>query len=166
MFFAKFIDSMTLKIQHVTSVLSISLALLTTWVVLARYVFSGGSIALQESALYIHATIFLLGCSVALKNSAHVRVDIFYRRMNQCAQNWLDLIGHITLLLPLCCFIFYISWDYVVSSWQIKESSADAGGLPFVYLLKSLMPLAAGCLALQATAEAAKALSNLLEAGK
>lgn len=129
------------------------LALLVGAIVVLRYGFNYGSIALQESAGYIHGTVFMLACAYTLKHNAHVRVDIFYRRFSPRQQAWVDSIGCIVLLLPLCAFIAFSSHDFVWQSWQIREQSAEPGGLPALYLLKALIPAMAVLLGLQGIAE-------------
>ncbi len=133
--------------------LCLLMALATGLVVVLRYGFDLGSQALQESVSYLHAAVFMLGAAYTLQRDAHVRVDIFYRRWSPRTQAWVDCIGHIVLLAPMCVFIFWVSWTYVSNSWAIRESSADPGGLPAVFLLKSLIPLLSVTLLLQALAD-------------
>ncbi len=139
--------------------LTVLMALTSFGVVLLRYVLGMGSIAMQESVIYMHSTVFLLGAAYTLRHGAHVRVDVFYRKYSPRTKAWVDSIGSIVFLMPLCAFLFFISWDYVAQSWQTKEVSPDPGGLPFVYLLKTLLPIASVCLFVQAVAEC---LRNLI----
>lgn len=127
------------------------------FIVMMRYVFDWGSIAFQESVTYMHALVLMLGAAYTLKHGGHVRVDIFYRQAPERTQGWVDSFGIIFLLLPTCAFILWVSWDYVAASWSLREASREAGGLPIVYLLKSLMLLAALLLLLQSVAELSKA---------
>jgi TRAP-type mannitol/chloroaromatic compound transport system permease small subunit len=110
----------------------------------------------------MHATLFLLGAAYTLKCEGHVRVDIIYKRFSDRGRAWIDLIGTLTLLMPMCLFIFFISWDYVVSSWALFEGSREAGGLDGVFLLKSLILVMAGLLLLQGIAMVVKNLGKLL----
>jgi len=126
------------------------MVLLTFLVVVMRYVFDTGWIALQESVSYLHSIVFLLGAAYTLQHDAHVRVDIFYSRLGERAKAWVDLLGHLFILIPVMLFIVWISWPYISDAWAVKESSRDAGGLPGVYLLKSLILLMAGLLIIQA----------------
>ena len=133
--------------------LSLGLGLLTGLIVLLRYGFGIGSFAAQEAVMYMHGSLFLLGASYALKVGAHVRVDIFYRNFSKRTRSWIDSLGGIIFLLPLCAFILISSADYVSASWTVRESSAEPGGIPAVFLLKSLIPLMAINLAMQGVAE-------------
>ncbi len=124
--------------------------ILTVVTVVLRYGFGIGSIALQEMANYCHASAFLLAAAYTLRADEHVRVDIFYNKMNAKQKAWVDALGCIGLLIPFSLFLILASWPFFVSAWEIKESSAEAGGLAFVYLLKGLIPLSMLFLLLEA----------------
>ena len=141
--------------------LALALVLVTFAVVVLRYLFQLGSIAMQESILYLHASLFLLGAAYTLKRDGHVRVDIFYRGFTPRGKALVDLLGSLLLLLPVCSFLLWVSWDYVASAWALREGSPEAGGLPFVYLLKTLIPLAAALLILQGVSQALASLGTL-----
>lgn len=108
---------------------------------------------MQESVMYLHAMVFLLGSAHALKSNEHVRVDIFYRGFSAQRKAWVDIFGSVFLLLPVNIFILVISWQYVASSWSMFEGSQEAGGLPLVFILKSLILLFALTMTLQGIAE-------------
>ena len=129
--------------------LTLLMVITTFTVVVLRYGFDLGSIAMQESIIYLHALNFMLGAAFTLKHDAHVRVDIFYQKMGPRGQAWVDLLGTLVLLLPVCGFIFWSSWDYVAAAWAVQETSGEAGGLPFVYLLKSILLLMPSLLMVQ-----------------
>lgn len=148
-----FIDAFTDQCGRLLAWLTLGMALVTTLIVILRYGFNIGSIMAQESVIYMHGALFLLGAGYALKTGAHVRVDIFYRSFSARGKAWINCLGGIVFLLPLCAFILASSWDYVVESWGMRETSPEPGGIPAVYLLKSLIPLAAINLALQGIAE-------------
>lgn len=153
------IDKCTLWLGRTISWLVIAMMLATCTVVLLRYGFGIGSIALQESVIYMHAAVFLLCAGYTLKNNAQVRVDICYQRFAQTQRAWVDALGSVVFLIPFCVFLLFVSWHFVSSSWRILEVSSEPGGIPAVFLLKSLIPVAAITLALQGLAEA---LRNLL----
>ncbi|NRB37310.1 MAG: TRAP transporter small permease subunit [Pseudomonadales bacterium] len=120
-------------------------------VVVLRYGFSIGFIALQEAVNYLHATAFLLGCAYTLQQNEHVRVDIFYQRFNTRQKAWVDALGVLIFLLPFTFFLLFCGWTFFQNAWQIKESSPEPGGLAFLYLYKGLIPLAMLLIILQAT---------------
>ena len=133
--------------------LSLLMMLTLSTVVVLRYGFNIGIIALQELVSYLHAIVFMLGTAYTLQQDGHVRVDIFYRNFSPRAKAWVNSLGGIVFLLPLCGYFLVSSWDFVAQSWAIKESSPEPGGLPAVFLLKSLIPAMALLLSLQAVAE-------------
>ena len=108
-----------------------------------RYAFNEGAIMLQESVIYMHALVFMLGIPYALKENQHVRVDLIYARLGERQRTLIDIVGHLTCLLPVCVFILYFSFGYVINSWQVLEGSPEVGGIPGVFLLKTLIPIMA-----------------------
>lgn len=123
--------------------LGLAMVVVTTLVVVLRYVFGIGSVALQETVAYMHAALFMVGASYALLHDAHVRVDVLYRGWSPRARAWVDLFGTLFLLLPFCIFALVVSARYVGASWRLLEGSPEAGGLPGVFLLKTLIPVMA-----------------------
>ncbi len=142
--------------------LSLLLVLITFIVVVLRYVFDTGSIALQETSSYLHATIFLVGMAYTMQQNAHVRVDIFYSQCSKQAKAWIDLFGALFLLLPFMLFVSWISWVYILDSWTVLEGSREAGGLPGVFLLKSLILVMTALLSLQAFTQIARNIITIL----
>lgn len=141
--------------------LTIAMMLITCLVVLLRYLFNTGSIALQESVTYLHGIVFLLGIAYTLKQKAHVRVDIIYQKLTLRAKACIDLLGNLFFLFPVAVFITWVSIDYVLFSWNLLETSAEPGGLPGVFLLKTLIPLMAVSLLLQGVSELLRNLQIL-----
>jgi len=91
----------------------------------------------------MHAAVFMLAAAYTLASEKHVRVDVFYRRFSPRSRAFVDTAGTLFLLIPVAVFFIIASWDYVMASWQLHETSVEAGGLiyPFPSLLKSLIPL-------------------------
>ena len=122
----------------------------TCVVVVLRYGFDTSAIMLQESVIYMHGMVFMLGLAYTAQHDGHVRVDVLYGRMSARARAVVNLAGHLVLTAPLCATIFFTSLDYVASSWAVLESSQEVGGIPAVFALKTLIPLAASMLLAQA----------------
>jgi TRAP-type mannitol/chloroaromatic compound transport system permease small subunit len=125
------------------------MVLVTFIIVVMRYVFGAGLIWLQESLSWMHAVVFMLGAAYTLQQEEHVRVDIFYRKMSDRQRAWVNLLGVLVFIFPMCGFFIYASIDYVGAAWSIREVSRNSGGLPypFVPLLKSvlvIMPVMVG----------------------
>lgn len=148
-----FVDKFNRIIGRGVSVGVLLMTLVTFAVVVLRYGFSTGWIALQESVMYLHALVFMLGAAYTLADDGHVRVDIFYRKFSPLGKAVVNILGTLLLLFPTCIFIMLMSWDYVAISWQLLESSKEAGGLPLVFLLKGLIPLFCVTMMLQGASE-------------
>ncbi len=148
------LDRLTEIIGKAVALLLILMMLVTCALVLMRYLFQSGNIIfMQESVAYMHAAVFMLGAGWTLKQNGHVRVDIFYRRMSPIARAWVDALGILLFLLPFAVFLLVTSLEFVGRSWSIREASGDAGGIPYVYLLKTLIPSMCALLILQGIAE-------------
>lgn len=133
--------------------LTVLLVLVMGLIVALRYGFSFGSIALQESVIYINTLMVVIGAAYTLKQDGHVRVDVFYGRLPSRRRALVNIIGTLLFLLPAMGYILWVSWDYVALSWQIRERSAENSGLPYVYLLKSGIVVLCVLLLLQGVAE-------------
>ena len=157
------LDQFTEYTGRCISWLSLLLVIAVFLVVLLRYGFSIGSIALQDATVYLHALLFLGASAYTLKHNGHVRVDVFYRQMTTGQQALVDCLGSLLLLIPVCLFIAYSCWNYIAQSWAIHETSQDPGGLPFVYLLKSFLLILVITLLLQGLAEFLRALLILTD---
>ncbi|HJO11112.1 MAG: TRAP transporter small permease subunit [Gammaproteobacteria bacterium] len=155
------IDKAMDAMGRAVSWLTVLLVVVTGLVVLLRYVFQTGSIALQEAIVYINALIFAIGAAYTLKEQGHVRVDIFYNRLGGKGRAIVDLSGVCVFLLPCTLFILWQSWDYVSISWQIRERSIELSGLPFVYLLKTAILVLGILLIVQGISELLKSLALL-----
>ncbi len=117
--------------------------------VVQRYVFGVGWIWVEESIVYIHATVFMAGAAYTLLHDGHVRVDIFYAEATARQRAWVDLLGTVVFLWPVAGLIIAKAWPYVAASWSILEGSAETSGIPAVFFLKSLLLVFAGLMALQ-----------------
>lgn len=138
--------------------LTLLMVVVTFVVVVMRYVFEQGNIALQESVIYMHSFVFLLGAAYTLKHDGHVRVDIFYRPRSEKGKAWINLFGTLFLLLPVCIFLFWISWEYVATSWELQEGSQEAGGIAYRYILKTALLAMPAMMVLQGIAELLRSL--------
>ena len=156
------IDALSEAIGRAAAWLSLLLVVVMITIVVLRYGLQMGSVALQESVMYINGALFVFGAGYTLKAQRHVRVDIFYSRLSVRGKAMVDCAGALLFLLPAVGFIFFISWDYVALAWRIREGSPETSGLPLVYLLKSLILVLAALLALQGIAELIKSLRTLI----
>ena len=161
----KTIDRFTDITGQAIAWLTMAMMLVVCTVVVMRYFFESGSLALQEFATYLHAAVFMLGAAFTLKRNGHVRVDIFYRRGSPRKQAMVDLVGGLVFLLPLCTLFLVMCWGYVIDSWAIRETSSEPGGLPTVYLLKTLLLIMPVLLLIQGVSQTLKNLLVILGRG-
>ena len=156
-FFVLHQNSLQNRLGQVIAWGNLSLVLITALVVTLRYGFDTGSIALQESVMYNHAFLFMLGIAYTYQLDKHVRVDVFYAAYSERRKAWVNLLGTLLFTLPAMAFIVWAGWEYVAVSWQIHESSAEAGGIAYLYLLKSLIIIMAVLVTSQALSVASQA---------
>ena len=135
------LDRFSSQLGKATAWLTLFMVLVTFVVVVLRYVFDVGLIWLQESVVWMHGFVFMVGAAYTLQQEEHVRVDIFYREMSPKRRAWVDLLGVAVFLLPLCVLLGWKAFDYVAVSWQLQEASRESGGLPYplIPLLKSIL---------------------------
>ncbi|MEK9684498.1 MAG: TRAP transporter small permease subunit [Rhodospirillaceae bacterium] len=145
-----FIDGLNETIGRMVSWLTLAMVLITFSVVVLRYVFSVGWVWMQESYVWLHGVVFMVGAGYTLLHNGHVRVDIFYRSGSERYRAVIDLIGSIFLLSPMIVIVLLGSWDYVIKSWVGLEESREAGGLPGLFLLKTVLWVFCVLVALQA----------------
>ncbi len=144
---AHLLDRISIITGQLISWLTLIMVITTFVIVIMRYVFDAGFIWLQESVIWMHALVFMMGAAYTLQQEGHVRVDIFYRELSVTGRAWIDIAGSMLFLLPLCGFLAYQAYDFVAVSWSLHEASRESGGLPYplIPLLKSillLMPIA------------------------
>ena len=137
---ARTIDGLNTSIAAIVRWLALFMVLVQFTIVVGRYAFGLNSIALQESVLYMHATLFMLGAGYTLLVDKHVRVDVFYAKASAVWQRRIDIFGHLFLLLPSMTALLYWSWPSVRNSWKIFEGPLSVGGIQAVFLLKTLIP--------------------------
>jgi len=161
------IDALNQTIGHAAAWLCLAMVVVTFVIVLLRYAFDVGFIWLQETLIWMHAAVFMLGAAYTFLKDEHVRVDIFYRQMSARKKAWVNAAGVVLFILPLCGFLLLEAWDYVVNAWRIREVSRDTGGLPYpaIPLLKSLLIAMPLLVALQGIAVFLSAVKTLRMTG-
>lgn len=155
---ARRIDDLIALFGRLCAWMTLFLVFATAIVVVLRYGFSIGAVALQEAVMYAHALVFMGASAWAMQRGAHVRVDILHQKFSPRRKALVDLLGHLFLLLPVCLFLAWNSWDYVTSSWATREVSNEASGLKFVYLQKSIILVLVVGLVVQALSELIKCI--------
>ncbi|MGB7206214.1 MAG: TRAP transporter small permease subunit [Anderseniella sp.] len=136
----KRLDSINRNVGKVVRWAALLMVLIQFAIVLSRYVFGFSSVAVNESVLYLHSALFMLGAGYTLLMDDHVRVDIFYAKSSPLRRSAIDIFGHMVLLIPSMLVLAYWSWPSVANSWKILEGPISVGGIPASFLLKSLIP--------------------------
>jgi len=155
--FVRFTDALNDRIGRAVSWLTLAMVLIVFFVVIARYGFAWGRVWIQESYVWLHGVVFMLGAGYTLLHEGHVRVDVFYRGASVRYKAWVDLLGALFLALPMLITVFVVALPYVETSWVRLEASREAGGLPGLFLLKTVIPTFCVLVGLQALALAARA---------
>lgn len=135
--FDKFADI----IGYITAFVMVLMILNVTYDVIMKYFFNTGSIAMQEMEWHLFSVIILLGISYTLKEDGHVRVDLIYDRLTQKKKAKINMVGVVLFIIPVALLIAVESIPFVIESFTSHEQSGDPGGLPFRWIVKSLIPL-------------------------
>ena len=148
---------------YICSILVVLMTLNVFLVVILRYLFGISFIWMQETYVWMHAYIFMLGAGFTYLNDDHVRIDIIYRSSSKLYKALVDSIGIIFLLLPFLYIIWNYSYPFVYKSWQMNEISREAGGLSMLYLLKLAILLFVILLTIQAIAKIINNFINIIQ---
>lgn len=140
----------------------VTLTVIVFYDVCMRFLFRAGSTALQELEWHIFALIFLLGAASTYRINGHVRVEVLYQKFSPRMQLWVNTLGDLFILLPLCFVIINSSLPFVEAAWSYGESSPDPGGLPYRWLIKAAIPAGFVLLALQAIINIAGNIGKLM----
>ncbi len=152
------IDRLNDRIGEAVSWLTLAMVLVTFLVVVARYGFSWGRIWIQETYVWMHGAVFMLAAGYTLLHDGHVRVDVIYRPASDRFKAWVNLIGALLLLLPMVLVVLVYTVPYVEASWLRLEMSREAGGLPGLFLYKTIIPVFCILVGLQGLALAGRSV--------
>jgi len=154
--FVRRVDAINDWIGRATAWLTLGCVLTCFAVVVLRYAFGIGFPWLQELYVWQHAAVFMAGAGYTMLHRGHVNVDVLYGRMSPRSKAWVDILGTLVFLFPWLAVVAVTAAPFVISSWGIREASSTAGGMPAVYLLKSLLWLFCLVLFLQGLALVAR----------
>jgi len=146
----KFIDNTIKYLSYFSAIIVAVLVLMIVYDSTARYLFSNGSTVLQELEWHLFDVIVLFGIAYALRENAHVRVDIFYASYKEKTKALINILSSLFFILPFSLLIIYIGIDFVAMSFIQNEASSNPGGLEYRYIVKSLLPISFAFLSLQA----------------
>lgn len=163
---SRFIDAFNTAIGRAVCWLALVMLLVQFGIVVMRYVFGAGSLAMYEIVVYLHGVLFMMAAAYTLAEDGHVRIDIFYRAARSRYQAVVNIVGVLALLWPTCVLTLYIAWPYVVRSWSVLEGSRETSGLPGVFLFKTVILVFAAMLMLQGLSIVLRALKTLRQGGE
>ena len=144
----RWISCLSEWLGRLVSLFLLFLIALVMFNVTARYGFNYVVIGLQELEWHLFSAIFLLGASYAIKTGSHVRVDVFYENFSERTQGYIDIFGTVFFLIPFCGLVAWYSVDFVKESYDLGEVSINPGGLSHRWLIKAVIPLSFGLMAI------------------
>jgi TRAP-type mannitol/chloroaromatic compound transport system permease small subunit len=161
-----------LKLSRGIDLINTRFGVVATWLVLiaclvsagnaaSRYLLSESSNGWLEAQWYMFAAMVLLGAPYTLRMNEHVRVDLIYSSLAERTRLWIDIIGGLLFLIPICVTLIYFTWPWFVQSWNINEMSPNAGGL-VRWPVKLLLPIGFGLMILQGISEIIKRVASLM----
>ncbi|MGX9417543.1 TRAP transporter small permease subunit [Vibrio sp. RC27] len=150
------------KLGWLASILFILLVLNVVYDVVMRYAFNDVSIAFQELEWHLFSSVFLLGVPYAIRAAGHVRVDVFYERLSLRARSIIDLLGTLIFLLPFCLLVTWYGIDFAKESYLLGETSGDPGGLPYRWIIKAMIPVSFGFMALSGIGMMLHSINNII----
>jgi len=160
--YVRIVEKITAGLGALAAWLTTALVLLICYDVFMRYVFATTSALVLELEWHLFAAIFLVGAAYGLQKDKHVRVDVFYAGFTPKKKAWINLVGTLLFLLPLCYVVIITSARFSYNSFLMQEGSADPGGLPNRFIIKCTITLGFLLLLLQALAQAARSALVLL----
>jgi TRAP-type mannitol/chloroaromatic compound transport system permease small subunit len=158
--FSRGVDWVSTRVAVVANWLVLLAALISAGNAASRYLFSESSNGWLEIQWYMFAGMVLLGAPYTLKMNEHVRVDLVYGMVSERTQIWIDIVGGVLFLLPICIILTYFTWPWFVESWLQNEQSSNAGGL-IRWPIKLLLPVGFCMMAVQGISEIIKRIAAL-----
>ncbi len=130
--------------------------------VMMRYAFNDVSIGMQELEWHLFSLTFLLGVPFAMRRDGHVRVDIIYETRSDKTKAWINLVGVVLFVIPFSLLIAYYGHGFFMEAYELGEGSGDPGGLPYRWIVKSIIPLTAALTLVSGLAMFTQALRVML----
>jgi TRAP-type mannitol/chloroaromatic compound transport system permease small subunit len=155
------IDFVNDRFGEVANWLVLLACLISAGNAMSRYAFSLSSNAWLEVQWYMFAGMVMLGAPHTLKLNEHVRVDLLFSSVSERTRIWIDILGIIFFLFPICIILIYFTWPWFVESWQIEETSSNAGGL-IRWPVKLVLPVGFALMVLQGISELIKRIEALI----
>lgn len=160
--FCEALDEIIRRIGQYFSWLNAVLVIIIIVQVFLRYVMGMGLVVLEELQWHLYAVGIMFGLSYCLVQNTHIRLDLFYDHFSPRKKEWIELLGHLFLLLPIIIIILIHGWDFFWDSWIVRERSDSPIGLPARYIIKSFLISGFGLLALAVLSKMVRSVAFLL----
>jgi len=147
-FILKLFKKIIEAVGSLCSIIMILMVLNVFYDVVSRYFFNDVSIGMQELEWHLFAAMFMFGIGYTLKEDGHVRVDVFYDKMSEHSQAIINILGAIFFALPITLLVLYYGFHYALEAFQMGEGSPDPGGLPYRWIVRSIIPFSSAFLLL------------------
>ncbi len=157
---SRLIDKISAGVGKFTMWLILATTLISAGNAIVRKVFNVSSNSLLEIQWYLFAAVFMLGAGYGFLRNSHVRIDFISNKLSDRTRNWVDIVGIVAVLLPLCVMTIDLSWPYFTRALASGEMSQNAGGL-IRWPAYAMIPLGFGLLLLQSLSELIKRVAFL-----
>lgn len=157
-FIIRAISAMNKLLGNVFAWFSLVMVVVCFTVVVQRYLFGFTVLWMQDLYVWLNGAMFTAVAGYALLRDDHVRVDIFYRPAPIRKKAMIDLFGVVVFLLPFCYIVYSYSWNYIARSWRLHEASANIGGMPGLFILKTFILVFVAVVSLQGIAVALRSI--------
>jgi TRAP-type mannitol/chloroaromatic compound transport system permease small subunit len=149
------------KVGHLVSYLCGLLLLIIVAQVIARYAFGRGFVILEELEWHLYAVGFLIGLPYCAANDLNIRIDLLYAGFSRSKKAWMEIFSILVLFMPFVIMMLMHSLDFVAHSWNLGERSEAPLGLPYRWVIKSVIPVAFLLLALAGISRLVTAMQTL-----
>ena len=161
-----FLNNIVKRVAETTAWLNVILIGVILLQVVMRYGFSKGMVPLEELMWHLYAIAFMFGMAYSITTDSHIRVDIVHMSLSRKSQHIIEILGILLLLMPFLVILFHHSVDWAYEAWRVNESSANPTGLPYRWVIKSVVPISALLMFIAAFARLLQEALLLMHYGK
>ncbi|MEW8315563.1 MAG: TRAP transporter small permease subunit [Candidatus Thiodiazotropha endolucinida] len=154
------------RIAETTAWFNVALILVIVVQVVMRYGFNKGMVPLEELMWHLYAVAFMFGMAYAVTNDSHIRVDVVHMALPKRAQHLFEIVGILLLLMPVLWILFDHSLGWAIEAYRVNESSQNPTGLPYRWIIKSVVPATMVLIFMAALARLIQEVSLLFHFGK
>ena len=159
--FIRFINSLSKLCGIISTTLIASAVLVTTQMVVVRYLFKMSTVWQTEYVIFSLAAATFIGAPYVLMKKGHVNVDLIPYYLNQKGKNILAIVAAI-LALSFLAILFYSSVELTNHAWVKNIKTPTIWSFPMwkVYIF---LPIGMGIMILQYLADILSIIYNVKE---